>query len=210
MKQLLNVNSLTDIVSNSVGILIIFAVLNIAHESGKTHQVDVPLEHETEHLPAFFIVKDDAIVYLEPERVFFNAMAQARQGNADAGETFDLGYMRLQGEMHPTLEFIIRPKDTVHWHDISELDEPDSPLLQTLDSLDKEKQYAYFFVYDEADLETGAGSGYAMFRRTRAYLKEHGLQSGWRPVDADNPPHFCFWDDEAVCNNYAPSYRAGE
>ena len=208
MQSLININSLTDIISNSVGILIIFAVLNITHESGKAREVDVPLEHATDHIPAFFIAKDNALIYLEPETVFFNAMVQVQKGKADDGEAFDLDYMRLQGEMRNSSDFVIRPTDTIRWHDISELDEPKSDLRKILDGLDKEMQYAYFFVYDETDPETGTGSGYAIFRQTRAYLKQRGLRTGWRPVDADNPAHFCCWGEYVICGNYAPAYRA--
>ena len=205
MKQLLNVNSLTDIVSNSVGILIIFAVLNIAHESGKTHQIDVPLEHETEHIPAFFIVKDNAMIYLDPD-IFFDAMRHVNQEK----DEFDFGGdLRLRAKK--TTEwwnFVIHATDTVHWHDISELDNPDSQLCKTLGDLDKAKQYAYFFVYDTPDPKTAEGSGYGMFRRARHYLKQKGIKSGWRPVDTENPPYFCFWDSEAICKNYKPLYRS--
>jgi len=207
MKQdLINVNSLTDIISNSVGILVMFAVLNIANMGGKVYQLEVPIEHETALAPAFFICKENAMVYLEPETVFMNAMRQAGKGRADDGETFSLNYQGIDGQVD-SKSVIFHPEDTSHWHDITDLKEADSEIRQTLDKLDGEKQFAYFFVYDEKLEDYSDGSGFAVFRQARQYLQQRHIKSGWRPADEDNPPYICFWDI-STCKNYFPSYLA--
>jgi len=202
MKQdLINVNFLTDIISNSVGILVLFAVLNIAHEEKKVYKLEVPIEHETSLAPAFFICKDDAIVFVDPNTIFTNAIVQANKGSGENGKIFSLGYMGIDGQIAKNHGLVLHPNDTSLWSDISDKD--DARL--TLDKLDAKKQFAFFFVYD--DLQGNRGSGFEIFRQARQYLKERNIKSGWLPVNENNPPHICFWGDIPACR-YFPSYQA--
>lgn len=206
MRDLLNVNALTDIVSNSVGMLIIFAVLNIAHEAARPLSLEVPLEHGTDRAPAFFIVMDNAVAVLTPE-LFMDALGLVLGREPEPGEPFDLGQLGLWGETDDNGAFILRPGETLNWQDAATLSDPQGPLRTALDALDPKGQYAYFFVYD-TPLATGGADGYAAFRDLRAYLKGRGVLIGWRPVDADHPPLLCFWDNLGLCDQYAPAYSA--
>ncbi|OAD24037.1 hypothetical protein THIOM_000112 [Candidatus Thiomargarita nelsonii] len=196
MKQdLINVNFLTDIISNSVGILVLFAVLNIVHEEKTVYKLEVPIEHQSSLAPAFFICKDDAIVFIDPETIFTNAIIQADRGLDN--QIFSLAYMNLDGQIAEDRGLILYANDTSLWHD-----KDDSEIRQALDKLDTKKHFAFFFVYDEE-----GSSGFEIFRHTRQYLKKRHIKSGWQPVNENNPPHICFWSDVPACR-YFPSYQA--
>jgi len=125
----------------------------------------------------------------------------------ERGQRFDLGYRGLQGEIGEQDAFLIHPTETLSWDDLNALSDGASPLRKTLDGLDPRGQYAYFFVYDEP-ARGGGASGFATFRALRSYLKGRGIQTGWRPADAEHPPLFCFWDNLGICSQYAPVYSA--
>jgi hypothetical protein len=188
MKQdLINVNFLTDIISNSVGILVLFAVLNIVHEEKKVYKLEVPIEHESSLAPAFFICKDDAIVFIDPETIFTNAIVQADRGSGENGKIFSLDYMGIDGQFAENRGLVLYPNDTSLWMD-------DAEVRQALDKLDAKKQFAYFFVYDS--------SGFEIFRQTRQYLKERNIKYGWQPVNENNLPHICFWSNVPACRYF--------
>ncbi|MEN8216221.1 MAG: hypothetical protein ABFS56_07560 [Pseudomonadota bacterium] len=196
MKQdLINVNFLTDIISNSVGILVLFAVLNIVHEEKKVYKLEVPIEHESSLAPSFFICKDDAIVFIDPETIFTNAIVQADRGSGEDGKVFSLDYMGIDGQFVENRGLVLYPNDTSLWN---EMGDAESEVRQALDKLDAKKQFAFFFVYDS--------SGFGIFRQTRQYLKERNIKSGWLPVNEYNLPHICFWSNVPACR-YFPSAR---
>ena len=95
MKNLINIDSLTDIVSNSVGILIIFAVINLIHDNNKTYELEIPIEHRNRPPAAYIISKDDRLLILNTEQVFINAAQEAGKGAANNKRIFDLGYQGL-------------------------------------------------------------------------------------------------------------------
>jgi len=194
MKQdLININFLTDIISNSVGILVLFAVLNIVHEEKTVYKLEVPIEHESSLAPAFFICKDNAIVFIEPETIFTNAIIQADRGLDK--KIFSLGYMDIDGQIAQDRGLILYANNTSLW------DSDKNEIRQTLDDkLDAKKHFAYFFVYDDE-------GGFEIFRQTRQYLKKRQIKYGWQPVNENNPPHICFWSDVPACR-YFPSYQA--
>jgi hypothetical protein len=208
-QELFNVNSLTDIISNSVGILVVFAVLNIAYEGERVYELEIPIEHDSLLAPAFFICKDNAIVFLEAETVFTHAIAQARRGLSEEGKVFPLEYLGINSQIDENLGLVLHPEDTRHWHENSEIGIADSEIRQALDKLDAKKQFAFFFVYDDLVEEQGSGSGFEIFRKARQYLKARGVKTGWRPVAEEHPPHICFWGSVPMCN-YKPSYLASE
>jgi len=195
MKQdFININSLTDIISNSVGILILFAVLNIVYEDGKVYKLEIPIEHETSLTPAFFLIKDNAIIFLEPEIIFTNAIIQANKNSYQEKAIFSLDYMNLKGQIVNNYALLLHANDTTSWsHKID-----DNKIRESIEKLDSKKQFAYLFVYDD-------GNGFEIYRQARKYLKQRQIKSGWQPVNKNNPASICFWSDVPACNRYFPS-----
>jgi len=209
MNNLINVDSLTDIVSNSVGILIIFAVINLIHDNNKTYELEIPIEHETELRPAYIISKDDRLLILDTEQVFTNAAQQAGKGAASNKRIFDLGYNGLFAQIDELKGISFHARDTENWPKFTELAKSGSDLQNQLQAIDPKQYFAYFFVYDETSPGSTSGSGFESFREARKYLKHRRVKSGWQPVSADFPPGICDIGYSSECQ-YLPSFLASD
>ena len=208
MKNLISLDSLTDIVSNSVGILIIFAVINLIHDNNKTYQLEIPLEHATDLSPVFFIAKDDRILAMDTDKLFSNAALQATSGAAGGKRIFALDFFGLFGQIDEDKGISFYARDTSQWAEFHELEKRNSDLRKKLNSIDPAKQFAYFFVYDNSEDGATAGSGFEAFRKAREYLKAHYVKTGWQPVNSEAPANIC---DSAYSSRciYLPSYLGG-
>jgi hypothetical protein len=208
MNNLISLDSLTDIVSNSVGILIIFAVINLIHDDSKTYQLEIPLEHETELSPVFFISKNDRVLKMDIDTLFANATLQATSKAAANKRLFPLDYFGLLGKIGEEKGISFFTQDTNEWPESIELEQRNSSLRKSLDTLDSKKQFAYFFVYDNTEEGSSSGSGFDAFRKTREYLKARSIKSGWQPVNSESPPNICSRSFSRRCV-YRPSYLGG-
>lgn len=205
MKNLISLDSLTDIVSNSVGILIIFAVINLIHDNNKTYQLEIPIEHRTELRPAFFMIKNDSILTLDTDTLFSNATLQATSGAATNERFFALDYFDLLGKIDTSQGISFYARDTTTWPTFQELGKGNSKLTKTLSALDPAKQFAFFFVYDSNDDESASTSGFEAFRKAREYLKAKRIKTGWQPVNDETPANICNDRFGKRCS-YLPSY----
>jgi len=208
MNNLISLDSLTDIVSNSVGILIIFAVINLIHDDSKTYQLEIPLEHETELSPVFFISKNDRVLKMDIDTLFANATLQATSKAAANKRLFPLDYFGLLGKIDEEKGVSFFAQDTNEWPEFVELEQRNSSLRKNLETLDPKKQFAYFFVYDNTEEGSSSGSGFEAFRKTREYLKARSIKSGWQPVNSESPPNICNRSFNRRCI-YRPSYLGG-
>ncbi len=209
MKNLISLDSLTDIVSNSVGILIIFAVINLIHDNNKTYQLEIPLEYATDLSPVFFIAKDDRILAIDSDTLFANAALQATSGAAANKRLFPMEYSGLLGKIDDEKGISFFARDTSEWPQFIELEKHKSDLRTSLDKLNPKKQFAYFFVYDSSEDGSTSGSGFEAFRKAREYLKGHFIKTGWQPVNSDSPAHICDRSFSRRCV-YLPSYLGGQ
>ena len=208
MKDLISLDSLTDIVSNSVGILIIFAVINLIHDNNKTYQLEIPIEHPTDLSPVFFISKDDRLLIMDADKLFANATLQATSGAAAQKRIFPLDYHGLLGKIDDDHGISFYARDTSNWPSFQQLDKRNSDLRETLDKLNPKKQFAYFFVYDNSEDGGNIGSGFEAFRKAREYLKARAIKSGWQPVNSETPANICDRSFSLRCS-YLPSYLGG-
>lgn len=203
--NLISLDSLTDIVSNSVGILIIFAVINLIHDNNKTFQLEIPLEHVTELSPVFFISKNDRILKMDTDKIFSNATLQATRGAAGSKRIFSLDYFGLLGQIDKDKGISFYARDTSEWPVFQDIDKQSSSIRKALDEINPKKQFAYFFVYDSSEDGSSTGSGFEAFRKAREHLKGHAVKSGWQPVNGEAPANICDKIFGPRCV-YLPSY----
>jgi hypothetical protein len=206
--NLISLDSLTDIVSNSVGILIIFAVINLIHDNNKTYQLEIPIEHATELSPVFYICKDDRILEMDMDKIFSNATLQATQGAAASKRIFALDYSGLLAKIDRDKGISFYARDTSTWPKFHEIDKRLSSLRESLANIDPAKQFAFFFVYDTSEEGSATGSGFEAFRKAREHLKGRAVKTGWQPVNSEAPANICDEGFDKRCR-YLPSYLGG-
>lgn len=187
----LNLVSLADILTNSVGMLILFAIICMLQGNSRTFTEHVPLMHDTVRSPVYFLCKADSIVYLDPQTIAVRAFERSASGNADG--QFSLGYLGLLGRWQGLEGLEVWPKDTTAWTGVEGLTRKGSEIRSTLEHIDPERQYGFFYVADEP-LPSGLGSGFATFAAAKAILHARGVQLGWMPFEQAHPPLLCTSD----------------
>ncbi len=203
MKSRMNLDSLTDLVSNSIGMLILFSLITLTQSEQQVYEVEVPVEHMTKLSPKFFICRNDKIISLELGWLFQRSMAYISQWHDEAW--FDLGIGDLRGRIPVHKGLVIDSPNTSSWEGSELIEHPRSQIHKVLSAIDPSVNFAFFFVYDDPQNDSYGGSGFEVYRKARAFLQEHGVKSGWVPVSKNNPPHICFWSDVLECR-FRPSH----
>ncbi len=203
MKIRMNLDSLTDLVSNSIGMLILFSLITLTQNEQQVYKIEVPVEHMTKLAPKFFICRHNKIIPLELGWLFQRSMAHIAQIQDE--NWFDLGIGNLKGRIPLRKGLVIDSPDTSSWEDGELIEHPRSQIHKALSEIDPNINFAFFFVYDDPQNDKYAGSGFEAYRKARAFLQEHGVKSGWVPVSKNNPPHICFWSDVLECR-FRPSH----
>ncbi len=203
MKNRMNLDSLTDLVSNSIGMLILFSLITLTQSEQQVYKVEVPVEHMTKLAPKFFICRNNKILPLDLSWLFQRSMAYVSQRADEAW--FDLGIGQLQGRIPTHKGLVLNSPDTSSWEEPALIEHPRSEIHKALSAIDPTSHFAFFFVYDDPQNDAYGGSGFEAYRQARSFLQERGVKSGWVPVSESNPPHICFWSDVLECR-FRPSH----
>lgn len=210
MHRLFNLNFLTDIVSNAIGIAVLLALVTFLTSESKTYEVGVPLEHDTSLVPRFFVCKDDALLPVDRGRILHTMMERGVRSAAGAGgeqpraaELALEGGARVEVELTDDAGFTLRPLSTEGWIARSSLGEGSR---RPLSELDPDRELAFFFVYDAPVEERTSGSGFEVFRAARKLLLERDVRVGWTTASEQSPPHMCASAAGAACR-YRASVR---
>lgn len=182
-----NLDSLTDIVSNSIGILVMLAVLTLLQQEGKVFEVSVPIEHASNSAPVVFICREDRVLYVPGKDLFEALLEIAPQLNEDDETNTQIGEIRATfakngDDATKTGErIILRPGGTNSWDSREDIvaGRP-CPTLEVIERIDGKRNHAFFFVFDGDD-------GMNVFEVVRKRLLGRGVKCGWRPVDDANP-----------------------
>ena len=195
--QPLNLDSLVDIVSNNVGILIIlaafmalFALINPrtqAPSSGQPKEaapkkILVPWSHPTNKHQIFFIVQHDRIQYFDM-REFFVSLAQRDPDVRPTPLTVEQKGLRIR--FFPVtnqvycLRFEPKPGQGENW---LQAQRPGSAWQRVLHRYPAER-YVYFFWV--------TGDSFELFRQLRKDLWDQQYEVGWKPTAKDQPLEVC-------------------
>jgi hypothetical protein len=195
--QPLNLDSLVDIVSNNVGILIIlasfmalFALINPrtqAPAGGKPaepapRKLLVPWSHPTNKHQIFLAVRHNRIQYFDMRRFFLNL---AERDTTAAPTPLTIEQKGVEIRFFPVTNQVyclqFRPKagQGENW---LAAQRPDSTWRQVLHRFPPER-YVYFFWV--------TGDSFELFRQIRKDLWEHQYEVGWKPSSNDQPLEVC-------------------
>ena len=193
-----NLDSLVDIVSNNLGILIIlaafmalFGLINPAEQPSSgapdaqaltPKRLKVPWSHPTNKNPVLFTIRRNRIVHLDMAE-FFRQLAKQTGGKRPS--KVDIRQKGVLVRFFPVtnqvycLEF--RPDSNAGetWHRASRTD---STWKKAALRYPPEKFYYFFWV---------SGDSFELFRNVRKTLWDQRYEVGWKPTTANAPLEIC-------------------
>ena len=199
---LLNLDSLVDIVSNNVGILVILAVFmamfSLIEKSDQATKEDqsfeiiekikIPWSHASQKNNLLFLLRDDRILYLDRALVYQN-LKKYLSGKEALPKQISLIQYSIKlttgsGHAH-CLEFLPSPGAGQWWHQLSQHD----GLLQSLMKKYPPEENYFFFWVDPKSFE--------LFREIRESLWGQHFEVGWKPVRRESTLRYCSGNEQA-------------
>ena len=193
--NILNLDSLVDIVSNKVGILIILAVftamltlieerdsLNNAEPLSNIEKIKIPWARSSQKNILLFLLRDDRLFFFDRAMVF-NRLKKYLSGNKPLPKQISLDDFIVKlttgnGHAH-CIEFIPKISSGEWWHHVY----MEKSLIQTLKKKYPPEENYFFFWVD-------AGN-FAIFREIREALWEDNFEIGWKPVQNESLLLYC-------------------
>ncbi len=177
----LNLDSLVDIVSNSVGILIILAVFMAlisfmefspqttpdTRVNEETDKILIPWGHYSQKTALLFLIRENRVLRLDRGEYYQKLI-----------DTHSVEIQMLGGNSH-CLYFEAKPGAGLWWHQISGGSRPFENLTSSLPP----EEYYFFFWVDSDSFE--------LFRDLRESLWERDFEVGWKPVEPATPLQYC-------------------
>ncbi len=192
----LNLDSLVDIVSNSVGILILLttfvalltltAAQDTTPETRKlekaTEKVVIPWSHYSQKSGLFFLLRKNQVLHLDRAEVYLK-LQERLSGDVPpptelALEGYDVTLTPISGHAH-CLDFQPQPNAGQWWH---EFQRGGGVLEQLLDQHRPAETYFFFWVDPDS---------FELFRDLRQSLWDVNFEVGWKPVRRDSPLRYC-------------------
>ena len=193
----LNLDSLVDIVSNSVGILIILAVFMAllsfmeynpqttpeTRVVEQTEKILIPWAHYSQKAALLFLVRENRVLRLDRGGYYRKIKKQLQGASPEIPkrinfESHSVEIEMLGGNSH-CLFFEPRPGAGLWWHQLSGVK---GPLESLLSSLHPEENYFFFWVDSDS---------FELFRDLREVLWKRDFEVGWKPVETATPLRYC-------------------
>ena len=188
--NVLNLDSLVDIVSNKVGILIILAVftsmltlteerdsLNNDEPISNIEKIKIPWAHSSQKNILLFLLREDRLFFFDRALVF-KRLKKYLSGKKPLPKQISLDNFLIKlnsgnGHAH-CIEFIPKINSGEWWHQVFK----EKGLIQTLKKkYPSEENYFFFWV--------NAGN-FAIFREIRESLWEDNFEVGWKPIQNES------------------------
>lgn len=197
-----NLDALTDIVSNGIGMLILLCLVAVVHRGAVATSVDVPIQRVVQKTPHFVLCKDDRLLILDVGALgedLVDAVAHVSKG-----APFHLAQLNMEGELLADKTLALQVNDTSSWPTIREALKEGSGLHALLESLDPSTDYVFAFVYDAAPAPGHRGellgAGYGSWAALDELLGARGFDRGWMPVTDAHRPFLCPFGDNVRCD----------
>ena len=201
LQGFLNLDSLVDIVSNNVGILVILAVfmamfslLEKNEQVPTTEQsiqniekLKIPWSHVSQKNNLLLLLRNDRLLFFDRALVY-QRLKKYLSGSDPLPTNISLDQYSIEltaggGHAH-CLEFFPSPRAGQWWHQVSQ----HNGLMQTLmKKYPTEENYFFFWVDPDS---------FDLFREIRKSLWEKRFEVGWKPVRIESPLRYCSGDDQ--------------
>ena len=202
LQSYLNLDSLVDIVSNNVGILVILAVFmavfslmdkreQVSSEEQPEKQIEklkIPWSHASQKNSLLILLRDDRLLYLDRVLVY-QRLKKYLSGKAPLPTEFSLDQYSIKltvgGRHTHCIEFLPSPAAGEWWHKFSR----HGGLMQTLMKKYPPEQNYFFFWVDPDSFD--------LFREIRKTLWEQRFEVGWKPVREESALRYCSGDAQS-------------
>ena len=201
LQGFINLDSLVDIISNNVGILIILAVfmamfslLEKSEQVPTTEQsieniekLKIPWSHVSQKNNLLLLLRNDRLLFFDRALVY-QRLKKYLSGSDPLPTNISLDQYSIEltaggGHAH-CLEFFPSPRAGQWWHQVSQ----HNGLMQTLmKKYPTEENYFFFWVDPDS---------FDLFREIRKSLWEKRFEVGWKPVRIESPLRYCSGDDQ--------------
>lgn len=195
----MNLDSLTDMVSNAVGVLILLLLMTALQSSNPHSEPPLPIEHQSGLLPKFFYIHRDRVQSIDVNAAFANGLLAASEASSEQQQEFQIS-ADFMGQRHDYLTLTMTPVDTDSWPTFEDMGQEDSLIGKAARSLDKASDFAFVFVEDDGD-----GTSFQEFEKIKQWFLDRGTAVGWIPVTENNPAYLCSWSNITACR-YSPSH----
>ena len=195
----MNLDSLTDMVSNAVGVLILLLLMTALQSSNPHFEPPLPIEHQSGLMPKFFYIHSDHVQNIDVNAAFANGLLAASETESADQQEFQIS-ADFMGQRHDYLTLTMTPVDTENWPTFEDLNDPETVIGKAAQELDSAKEFAFLFVEDEGD-----GTSFDEFEKTKQWFLDRGTAVGWIPVTENNPAYLCSWSNITACR-YSPSH----
>ena len=196
LQGFINLDSLVDIVSNNVGILIILAVfmamfslLEKSEQVPTTEQsieniekLKIPWSHVSQKNNLLLLLRNDRLLFFDRALVY-QRLKKYLSGSEPLPKHVNLDQFSIEltvgsGHAH-CLKFLPSPRAGQWWHQFSQRNGVMKKLI---------KKYApeenYFFFWVDPD-------SFEMFREIRKSLWDLNFEVGWKPIRIETPLRYC-------------------
>ena len=202
LQSYLNLDSLIDIVSNNVGILVILAVFmalfslidkkeQISPEEQSKKMIEklkIPWSHASQKNSLLFILHDDRLLYLD-RALIYKKLKKYLSGKEPLPTELKLDQYNIKltfgGRHSHCIEFFPLPASGEWWHNFYR----HGGLMQTLmKKYSPEENYFFFWVTPD---------NFDLFREIRKTLWDHTFEVGWKPVLEESTLRYCSGDAQS-------------
>ena len=104
----MNLDSLTDMVSNAVGVLILLLLMTALQSSNPHFEPPLPIEHQSGLLPKFFYIHSDRVQSIDVNAAFANGLLAASESATDQQQEFQIS-ADFMGQRHDYLTLTMTP-----------------------------------------------------------------------------------------------------
>ena len=201
LQGFINLDSLVDIVSNNVGILIILAVFmamfsllekneQVTAKTQPTENIKklkIPWSHVSQKNILLIFLRSDRLLYLDRTLVY-QRLKKYLSGSNPLPTNISLDQYSIEltaggGHAH-CLEFFPSPGAGHWWHQVSQ----HNGIMQSLMKKYPTEENYFFFWVDPDSFE--------LFREIRKSLWDKRFEVGWKPVRIESPLRYCSGDDQ--------------
>ena len=202
LQSYLNLDSLVDIVSNNVGILVILAVfmavfslmnkrerlLSEEETEKKIEKLKIPWSHASQKNSLLFILNDDRLLYLD-RAIVYRRLKKFLSGKDPLPKELSLEKYSIKltvgGRHTHCIEFFPKTATGDWWHKFSRY----GGLMQTLIKKYPPEQNYFFFWVDPKSFD--------LFREIRKTLWQQRFEVGWKPVREESALRYCSGDAQS-------------